>query len=56
MNCPKCNSKTIKRNGHQKELIQNYRCNDCGRQFTTNRLNGFYTRPSGLKISLKEAI
>ncbi len=33
MNCPKCNSENIKKNGHIHNGKQNHRCKDCGRQF-----------------------
>lgn len=32
MNCPKCNSGNIKKNGHIRSGKQNHRCRDCGRQ------------------------
>lgn len=31
--CPCCSSINIKKNGKKKNKKQNYRCNDCGRQF-----------------------
>jgi len=33
MNCPKCCSSKIKKNGHIHNGKQNHQCNDCGRQF-----------------------
>ena len=33
MNCPKCNSGNIKKNGHVHNRKQNHLCRDCGRQF-----------------------
>lgn len=35
-NCPSCQSPSVKRNGHIHTGKQNYRCNDCGRQFVTD--------------------
>lgn len=32
MNCPKCHSNNIRKNGHRREK-QNYQCKNCGRQF-----------------------
>ena len=32
MNCPKCSSNNIRKNGHRRGK-QNYQCKDCGRQF-----------------------
>jgi insertion element IS1 protein InsB len=32
MNCPKCNSNKIRKNGHRRGK-QNYQCSNCGRQF-----------------------
>lgn len=32
MNCPKCNSDKIRKNGNRREK-QNYQCKNCGRQF-----------------------
>jgi transposase-like protein len=37
MNCPSCNSESIKRNGHTDHNKQNYRCKECGRQFVADR-------------------
>lgn len=34
--CPSCKSTKVKRNGHIHNGKQNYRCNDCNRQFVTN--------------------
>ena len=34
--CPSCQSPSVKRNGHIHTGKQNYRCNDCGRQFVTD--------------------
>jgi transposase-like protein len=33
-NCPKCESKAIKKNGFTRHGKQNHRCLDCGRQFS----------------------
>ena len=33
MNCPKCSSGNIKKNGHVRNGKQNHLCRDCGRQF-----------------------
>ena len=33
MNCPKCNSKYILKNGRTRSGKQNFKCRDCGRQF-----------------------
>jgi transposase-like protein len=35
MNCPKCNSNNIRKNGHRRGK-QNYQCKNCGRQFIDN--------------------
>ena len=32
--CPQCHSKAYKRNGYTRHGKQNYRCLDCGRQFS----------------------
>ena len=32
MNCPKCDSNNIRKNGHRRGK-QNYQCKNCGRQF-----------------------
>ena len=32
MNCPKCQSNQIRKNGHRRDK-QNYQCKNCGRQF-----------------------
>ncbi len=32
MNCPKCSSNNIRKNGHRRGK-QNHQCQDCGRQF-----------------------
>ena len=32
MNCPKCHSNNIRKNGHRRKK-QNYQCKNCGRQF-----------------------
>lgn len=36
MNCPNCNSRNIKKNGHIHNGKQNHRCRDCGRQFVND--------------------
>jgi len=33
MNCPKCNSEYILKNGRTRSGKQNFKCRDCGRQF-----------------------
>src|SRR4028119_163620 len=33
MNCPKCNSEYILKNGRSRSGKQNFKCRDCGRQF-----------------------
>jgi transposase-like protein len=33
--CPRCNSKSLKRNGFTRHGKQNHRCLDCGKQFST---------------------
>ncbi|MEG4353789.1 hypothetical protein QUA70_24565 [Microcoleus sp. LAD1_D5] len=33
MNCPKCNSEYILKNGRTRSQKQNFKCRDCGRQF-----------------------
>lgn len=35
--CPQCSSKAYKRNGYTRHGKQNYRCLDCGRQFSCER-------------------
>lgn len=32
--CPRCNSKSLKRNGFTRHGKQNHRCLDCGKQFS----------------------
>ncbi|MCB1112436.1 MAG: IS1 family transposase [Chlamydiales bacterium] len=32
--CPRCSSKAFKRNGYTRHGKQNYRCLECGRQFS----------------------
>ena len=39
MNCPKCNSQLIVKNGSIHNKKQKYRCKDCGRQFVENPEN-----------------
>ncbi len=34
--CPRCRSRTVKKNGHLSNGKQNYRCKACGRQFVSN--------------------
>jgi DNA-directed RNA polymerase subunit RPC12/RpoP len=34
ISCPKCESKTVKKNGYTRHGKQNHRCLDCGRQFS----------------------
>ena len=36
LECPSCESKCVKRNGHIYNGKQNYRCLECGRQFVEN--------------------
>lgn len=36
MNCPKCKSNNIVKNGHTHYGKQRFRCQDCGRQFGEN--------------------
>ena len=36
MQCPKCASRKISKNGIRDNHKQNYRCNECGRQFVEN--------------------
>ncbi len=36
MQCPKCASPKISKNGIRDNHKQNYRCNECGRQFVEN--------------------
>lgn len=33
--CPRCNSKSLKRNGFTRHGKQNQRCLDCGKQFSS---------------------
>ncbi len=35
INCPKCLSQAVKRNGFTRHGKQNHRCLECGRQFST---------------------
>ena len=35
INCPKCSSNNIRKNGHRRGK-QNYQCKNCGRQFIDN--------------------
>lgn len=39
MNCPKCNSQAIIKNGSIHNKKQKYCCKDCGRQFIQNPKN-----------------
>ena len=39
MNCPKCNSQDIVKNGSIHTGKQKYACKDCGRQFVENPQN-----------------
>lgn len=39
--CPNCESQSIKKNGHTHHGKQNYKCNDCGRQFVENGTSWF---------------
>jgi IS1 family transposase/transposase-like protein len=48
--CPHCRSKNVKKNGTTKNQKQNYRCNDCTKQFIRD-----YTY-TGCKTSVKEFI
>lgn len=34
--CPRCRSRRVKKNGHLSNGKQNYRCKPCGRQFVLN--------------------
>jgi transposase-like protein len=36
MQCPKCGSQYVAKNGHTHTGKQNFKCRDCGRQFVTN--------------------
>ena len=36
MECPKCGSRKVSRNGIRDNHKQNYRCTQCGRQFVEN--------------------
>jgi transposase-like protein len=36
MECPNCKSDLLKKNGHTRHGKQNYRCLECGKQFTEN--------------------
>lgn len=36
MNCPKCHSENIRKNGHTPYGKQNFKCKDCHRQFVEN--------------------
>ena len=38
INCPRCQSDRIKKNGTNKAGTQQYLCKDCGRSFTGNSL------------------
>ena len=39
MNCPKCNSKNIVKNGSIHNGKKKFKCKDCGRQFVKNPKN-----------------
>ena len=39
MNCPRCHSQVIVKNGSIHNKKQKYRCKDCGRQFVKNPKN-----------------
>jgi transposase-like protein len=36
MQCPKCDSQYVVKNGHTHTGKQNFKCRDCGRQFVMN--------------------
>ena len=36
LSCPTCASQAIVKNGQTRHGKQNYKCNDCGRQFVEN--------------------
>ncbi len=36
LSCPTCGSQAIVKNGQTRHGKQNYKCNDCGRQFVEN--------------------
>lgn len=36
LSCPSCNCNAIVKNGKTRHGQQNYKCNDCGRQFVEN--------------------
>jgi len=47
MQCPKCDSQYVVKNGHTHTGKQNFKCRDCGRQFVTT------PRPDGVTTPLK---
>lgn len=51
MNCSKCQSNNIRKNGHRRGK-QNYQCKDCGRQFVESHSSKGYS-PSVKKNCLK---
>ncbi len=43
LNCPKCQSKRISKNGKIHNGKQNYKCSDCGRQFVEHPTKKYIT-------------
>jgi IS1 family transposase/transposase-like protein len=46
MQCPKCNSQYVVKNGHTHTGKQNFKCRDCGRQFVTTPSHQPVSKPT----------
>ena len=50
LNCPKCQSNQIYKNGKIHKVKQNYKCRECGRQFIENPTKKYITKETKLLI------
>jgi transposase-like protein len=46
MQCPKCDSQYVVKNGHTHSGKQNFKCRDCGRQFVTTPSHQPVSKPT----------
>ena len=46
MQCPKCDSQYVVKNGHTHTGKQNFKCRDCGRQFVTTPSHQPISKPT----------
>jgi len=46
MQCPKCDSQYVVKNGHTHTGKQNFKCRDCGRQFVTTPSHQPVSKPT----------